>query len=200
MAKKIGDWNISAPVNPSTEYASYLERIAEEKRKIPKKPATTVQAASTQAILDRDPSRDAEWQSRPLASNWLAVSDAINPDGSIDRDKAVNARAVTAQEVAIIEDTRRKSKNTSGDAISEGASSITPEKRERAIDALVFSEPAPITEEQLEKAKELNQKVTKLAEIQKYGSQVNDEALPEDKGKLEWMGWFWQMVTKGNKK
>ena len=178
MAKKIGDWNISAPVNPSTEYASYLERIAEEKRKIPKKPATTVQAASTQAILDRDPSRDAEWQSRPLASNWLAVSDAINPDGSIDRDKAVNARAVTAQEVAIIEDTRRKSKNTSGDAISEGASSITPEKRERAIDALVFSEPAPITEEQLEKAKELNQKVTKLAEIQKYGSQVNDEASP----------------------
>lgn len=148
-------WKVSDPY-PISRQEEYVKRVVEELKAIPrlKIPPTTTQCASTQAVLDRDPSKDAEYWNRSIPENWKAVPDAdlSTPEG---RDKAVAKRNVDPTEVAIAEDARRKSKNTIGDS---EASSVTPEKRERGIWAFTYSKPVQLTPEQLKK-------VTKLEEI-----------------------------------
>ena len=64
--------------------AAYATMVARVKREgyIPK-PATTKQCASTEAILGRDPSKDAEHQARPDPTNWKAVPNAETQDEAI---------------------------------------------------------------------------------------------------------------------
>lgn len=140
----------------SPEYSAskdylYAMFMADELKARPyeKKPASTVQAASTQAILNRPKEKDAEWFNRPIPLNWKAKPDAKTTE------EAVGTRAVTPEEIHIDENRRRASKNTLGDAVSGGARSVAPDSIERAISAYTCSPPAELTETEKMKLKAL---------------------------------------------
>ena len=108
---------------------------------------TNEQCESTKRLLALKDDDLSAYQNRPLPTNWLAVKDASN------MDEAVNARLVTTQEVALVEDIRRKSKNTSGTLDLKGPSA---EAKERAAQAFRFTPPAKLTPEQIERLSSLN--------------------------------------------
>lgn len=128
-------------MNKSDEYFEpkdflYTKLMADKLSAISKdkKPVNTAQCASTQAILDRPIDKDEEWRNRPMAPGWEApreVNHAFDP-----------------AQIVIVEGMRRESKNTQGDAISMGESSVTEEAREKAISAFTCSPPAELTHEQ----------------------------------------------------
>jgi len=120
-----------------------------------------MQPASTRAVLTRDPSLDAEYQNRPIST----IGQSTFGDLKKDLDKLVAKRDIDAADAALVEEMRRGSKNTTGDSVSQGASSITPERKERAKEAFSYSKPTSLTPEQQRQAKELNE-IQKLGEIQ----------------------------------
>jgi hypothetical protein len=112
---------------------------------------STEQSASTAAILARPESEDEKWRNRPFLS-----PEQIYAHGKIDQARMLvdedyyrqvtGFRKVTEQEVNLIEGMRRQSKNTLGDAVSTmGASSVSQESKERAINAFMYSPPAKLT-------------------------------------------------------
>lgn len=115
-----------------------------------KKPPTTVQAASTQRTLDRDPSLDWEWQNRPLPPAEKIYAKPLPKDFNDPKQMAefVGAREVSAEEVILAETARRRSKNTIGQS---ELSATTPLLREKAIDAVHYTPPAKVTIEEIEK-------------------------------------------------
>lgn len=116
-------------------YAEYMRGALLRQRPIVKSSfvASSVQSASTQAILDRPESEDAKYRNRPIL-NWQAVPNAKSID------KAVAKRDFDATQVQIIEDHRRKSKNSIGDAVSYGDSGMSKESRSKAIDSYMYSQ------------------------------------------------------------
>lgn len=160
--RKVGNATVSDSYF-TAKNAVYAEQMARELAAIPreKKPPTTTQAASTQAILSRDPSQDEHHFNRPLPLNWKARPDLL-PDGidfntlsEAEKDSIVAARKVSAEEIRVEEQRRRGSKNTLGDAVSEGATSVSPESRDRAIDAFYYSPSSELTHHEKEKLKAL---------------------------------------------
>lgn len=156
-------------IKKSDEYSqakdgTTVESMVEHLKAIPreKKPATVTQCASMQAIIDRDPKDDEKHFNRPMVLNWKAVPEAKSVD------EAVNKRDYDATQVAIQEDIRRKGRNSLGDAVSMGASSISPETKERAVEAFNYSKPTKLTPAQEAKAVELNR-------IQHYGEKDHEE-------------------------
>lgn len=128
---------------------TYEERMAK---------SLAMQPASTKRLLMMTDEEHAEHMKRPVPT-WeqaLAVKGALNEDGTIDMDKAVAARPITAQEVAVVEDIRRKGRNSQGDAVSYGASAFTSERREAAVDAFIYTPPAELTPAQKTKLTEMN--------------------------------------------
>lgn len=170
-------WRISEPYRESKQTA-YVKQVTEELLAIPRQkiPPTTVQPASTQATLDRDPALDALHWNRQTPLEWKAVPDA-DLTTEWGREKAVAARQLKPQEMLLIEDIRHKSRNTLGDSDS---SSMDKEKRETAIQAFTYSKPAELTAEQLKR-------VTKLEEI--VNTPLDPPKKPKKKTLLEkWFG------------
>jgi hypothetical protein len=116
------------------------------KAKTPKRPPTTTQAESTMRTLSRDPRDDFAWQNRPLPENWKAKPDAETLEAM------VGEREVDLGLVSMEETRRRRPKNSDGQSEK---SATTPERREKAIDAVIYTPPAKVTKEEVE-AKAIN--------------------------------------------
>lgn len=101
------------------------------------------------AQKERNPSKDQEWSERPIPENYLA-----NPEART-QDEMVAKRELGIEETLLVEDIRRKSKNTRGQS---GLSSVDAEKRTKGIEAFTYSKPAELTIAELKK-------VTKLTEM-----------------------------------
>ena len=139
------------------DYARYMAE-ALKARPREKIPPTTQQAQSTQDVFS------GEAANRPWPpKNWKANPNAKNTD------ELVGMRSFTPQEIAIHEDVRRKGRNSQGDAISQGASSATDEKKEAAINAFTYAPPIPLDQVKLEQLKALDpyQKVQFVPEAPK---------------------------------
>lgn len=129
--------------------AQYAAKMSAALSLLPKKPKTVEQCASTQRILDRDPSLDEEWFNRPLPAEAIAQSKALR-EAKTDEERSllVAERKLDPGQVQIIEAHRRNSKNTMG----QSELSATPEEaHHRAVEAFVFSPPAKLTAEEIEK-------------------------------------------------
>lgn len=92
-----------------------------------------MQCPSTRAALERPEDKDAAWRNRQNPLNWLAMPDAKN------MDEAIGARPLAFKEVAIEESLRQKRGLMLSDLRGEhyNAKSVTPEKKERAIEAFM---------------------------------------------------------------
>ncbi len=141
----------SSPEYSNSKDYLYTMFMVDELKKVPyeKKPATTIQAASTQAILSRPKEKDEEWFNRPIPLNWKAKPDAKT------QDEAVGMRQVTPQEIQVEETRRRGSKNTLGDAVSGGARGVAQDSVERAISAYTCSPATELSEADKMKLKAL---------------------------------------------
>jgi hypothetical protein len=109
----------------------------------------TAQPASTAALLSMTDDEAAIHRNRPIVSKSQAQ--IVDRDGNVD----VGQRQVDIKDIVLIEGMRRASKNTQGDSISEGASSVTVESNIRAIEAFQYEQAAQITAAQAAKAVEL---------------------------------------------
>jgi hypothetical protein len=125
----------------------YAEAMAERLRELnrEKRPVTTTQAASTQAILDRPVEQDAAHFWRPLPKDWKANKDA-DPENLA---QVTGQRDFTPEEIVISEDIRHKGRNSLGDAVSLGASSVEPNRKVMAIEAFTYTPPTPLAKEQM---------------------------------------------------
>lgn len=137
------------------EQRRYAEDMAALLSAIPRdRPTrTTVQCASTQAILDRDPACDEEWFNRPWPESVIAQSRALR-DAKSDEERArlVNQIALDPVQVQVLEAHRRQSKNTLGQSELSG---ITEDAKRLAIDAFIHSPPAKLTPSERKKVTEL---------------------------------------------
>jgi hypothetical protein len=142
------------PGSYDPSYSAYVERMAaelkEQRKNLPKHPISTAQPASTKALLEAQEKRAKEddflhW-GRPIPSNWKAVPNAKT------LDEAVGKKDFDASQVAVIEDIRRKARNTLGQSES---SSVSEESKQRARDVWLYTPPAPYTKEEQRKIKEL---------------------------------------------
>ena len=138
--KTSSGWKITPKLEGDPVYARYVQRMAEEQRKLsPPKPRPvkpegmsdedfifSLQQPSTQAIItkQKDPNYKGRDWTAPLPDNWLA-----NPDATTVEEH-VGERNVTAEEFSHIESVRRRPKNQLGQSDWE-----TPkETKDRAVD------------------------------------------------------------------
>lgn len=125
---------VGEPYSVSRQSAYVAEMVRQQKEKYKdreKFPVTKIQAASTQAILDRDPALDKIHFNRPNPTNWKAVPDAdfSTPEGV---SKGVGERLLSEEERSHVEATRRRPKNG---IEYDDRSATTAENREKAVDA-----------------------------------------------------------------
>lgn len=117
----------------------YQERVVEELKQRPKLPLNTQQAPSTLRNLSRDPSKDSEWRARPMPTKA-----ECQVAGSAEAMEKLERR-ITPQEFNLVESTRRRPKNSTGQ--TEG-SSASQERRDAAASAFTCSPPAILTPEE----------------------------------------------------
>lgn len=154
---EIAGFKIKPLLERNPTYAKYMEMMVAALNAVPRNkiPHSTVQAKSTQAILERPKEKDREhWERlfKPL-EGWLAVpeADLTTPEGI---DKAVNRRQLSPDEVIVEEKRRRSSKNSIGQSLEAG---ISEHKRDMAIQGMIYSPPAKPTDEDLKRIKTLNE-------------------------------------------
>lgn len=189
---KLGSGHISEeysePVN--AEYSSY---VAAEQRKArrDKIPPTTTQSPSTIANMakqaERHPFQDKEWVIRPISDDWLAVKDAK------DLNEMVGRRALDHEQVSHIESIRRGgSGNTLGDGFM---SSVSPERRDSAINAFTYSKPYDPTTDELTRMAT----PAELAEIKNYTNP--DQGMAKEEKSVGWgirvAKFLWKICTLG---
>ena len=159
----------------SSTFKSYADMMAElqaEARRSNKAPAASKeQAASTQAILQRDPSEDEKWFNRIIDVDKAQVmSSGKDVVTHAEQRKASYGIDVINQ----LEDMRHRSKNTMGDAISSGLYSTSIESKEKAVHHFLVSPPAVVTEAD-------KPRITGLAEIK------SEPPPPTPIRKLSWL-------------
>lgn len=159
------------PGSYDASYSAYIEYMAKELSKRPKRPKSTVQCASTQAVLDRPVDQDLMHWMRPIPLNWKA-----NPNAKT-LDEVVGFRFFDATQVAIIEDIRHKARNTLGQT---KLSSVTPESKEKAIHAFTYAPPAELSNSPFKFFE------TKLTEIIKYEPKKGDLRLEQTPKPNSW--------------
>lgn len=134
-----------APFLRTLEEQLYLDSVVERLKKIRvTQPASTVQAKSTQATLDRDPADDDKHIARlvgPMSDSWKAIPSAKT------LDEAVGARYIDPVEASHFESIRRRPKNSLGQSEK---SAVTPSRREAGIQALRYTPPAKVTQKEVE--------------------------------------------------
>lgn len=158
MSDKIGSFRIIPLLKRNSEHAEFIRSTTEyiKSLNLPKKPASTVQCASTQATLDRDPSKDAEHWSRPLPESVVLASKiqrAAYETGDLNElERLLSTRKIRPDEASHIESVRRRPKNSLGQSDLPTADKA---KIERAIHAFTYSGPAELTPEQKQRLAEL---------------------------------------------
>jgi hypothetical protein len=170
-------------------YVAYVDRMVKEMRAtIPPLPKKIGQEASTQRILDRPESEDEAWQKRPMPT-WeeaRAVPGAKNPyDMSWDElDSFVGKRQLDPHEIEIVTRLRHSGRgHTFGDAISEGATGATEESKERAVNALIYSPPAVLTDDD-------KRRIASLTKIEKPPAPEPKPEQPKS-GRLKRFKFWW---------
>jgi hypothetical protein len=113
------------------------------------KASSTVQVASMQATLDRDPSQDAVHWNRQIDVEKAQVFKT----GEESAAYAEQRKATYGRNADHVESTRRRSKNTQG--TDPDASATTPEQKAKAVHAFTVSPPATPNEEELRRLKTL---------------------------------------------
>ena len=149
-------WRVKEILQPSPEQIEYRERMVKELKalNLPKRPVSTVQAASTQAIINRPVSEDEAHYNRVVSTEGQTTADMINKS-DVELSKLVGTRDFTVAEIMAAEAARKGVKNTIGQSEK---SATTPESRELAIHAYTYSQPAELSA--LEKAH-----ITRLTEM-----------------------------------
>jgi hypothetical protein len=115
----------------------------------------------------------AKYRDRPMPAkeDWKRETDAEKIQGEM-----IAKNPTRINDLAIAEHERHKSKNTQGDAVSEGATSVSPVKVERAIEAYIHTPPAPMTDAQkagLNRAELVRQETLReLTKIEQYSGPV----------------------------
>lgn len=144
---------VSEPYSISKQ-SEYVRRVTEEIRASPREkiPGTTTQAPSTVMLLEAQ-------KNRPEcddAAYWKMRRDTpIDPKAQLrHEDGTINhgTRSLGIDEVLLVEDTRRKSKNAIGQS-EEG--SVDAQKRERGIQAFTYSRPADLSQPEIDRVKVL---------------------------------------------
>jgi len=157
-----------------------LDKMIEQLKKgNPKIKSSDKQEPSTERNLARDPSKDDEWIARlvnTVPDNWKAVPNAKTTD------EAVAARPVTPQEITVVENTRRRPKNSFGQSNKRGISDV---KLNRGLEAFLFTPPARVTK------KEIEERAVNLIPIK--STPIIEEWRP-----LTWYEALWHWL-KGNK-
>lgn len=132
------------------ENKDYRKSMVKELSKLPKRPVSTVQCASMQAIIERDPSLD-----------------SIHSKRMIDPIKAFAdknyVRPMSVSEITTYESMRDTPKNQLGQSEK---SATTPDRRENAIQAYIHTPPVPLTESQIKNLTKLT-KIKELEELPK---------------------------------
>lgn len=150
MSEKIhlpNGWRATPTLNPP--HLEEILRIAEEMKKTRVvRPPWEGQCASTMAALERQKTRkpedDKEWANRPLPKEAQVRDDqgeVFIPKWSGD-----------AKEVTVVEDIRRKARNTLGQTDLSGTTALS---RESAANAFTYSKPATLTAEEKKKVTEI---------------------------------------------
>lgn len=124
----------------------------------------SLQAPSTRRTLTMTPLEHAEYMARPLLTmdEVKAVKDAdfSTPEGI---KRGIGQRDLSLEEIHTFETMRRRPKNTTGQS---DKSATTPEKKETASQAFIFSPPAKVTREEIrERAVNLKEYKTELKEV-----------------------------------
>lgn len=164
------------------EYVIYTSRVVEELKKVRRDPTpvNTVQAASTQRVLNMSDKELAEYRSRPMvteAEYRAKPSKPLKENATQDEYYAwltATRDDVTPDMVIRHEQMRRGSKNTLGESTK---SAFSKDLREKAVEAFRFSKPTEILESQKERIVELNP----IKELDK---------LPEQKPESLWVRLF----------
>lgn len=155
---KIGQFTVKPLLERMPGQAAYVESVVAQLKalKIQKKPASTVQCASTQATLDRDPAKDEEHWNRPLPAEVVEKNkqlvEAYRAGDLSMLDKLVEARNISPEEFNIVEGLRRSFKNNLGQTSQSSASEYALRK---AIDAFLYSPPAELTPEERKRISEM---------------------------------------------
>lgn len=109
----------------------------------------SMQAPSTQATLRRDRSEDAAYIEAKKNTPISASAQVRHEDGSINYGE----RKTSIDEVLLIEDTRRKPKNS----IAQGTEgSVSKEKRDKGIWAFAYSKPYNPSDAELKRLKKID--------------------------------------------
>lgn len=132
-------------------YAQYMVESLSQLRRA-KKPASTIQCASMQATIDRDPSKDAEHWNRKID---LEKAIAPHPETC--------ERSIDPFEYNLHEGLRRSVKNTTGQSEK---SATTPDRKDRATESFIYSPPAEIAPAQVKKLTKI-EPITELKELPK---------------------------------
>lgn len=138
-------WKVKPIFQRDPIYADHAERMAKQMREtIPPQPRPKEQFASAQRILDRPESEDEAWQNRPLPTWEQAGAVPFTKDPNEmspeEQDAFVGKRHLDPQEIEIVRRLRESGRgHTFGDAVSEGATGVSIEKRERARDSVLYS-------------------------------------------------------------
>lgn len=130
--KKTEEYSVS-------KHSAYVEFMTEQLKKTRphKRPVSTEQCASTQAILNRPKDKDAEHWNRPVLKEWMVKQEE---------------RPIPVDQMLAYRKMQQSVKNTLGDASD---ASLQEDSKQRAISAFTCSPPAELN--QLEQ-----QKVTKM--------------------------------------
>lgn len=121
----------------SPETQAYIDMMVAQKSKTPKIKPSTIQSASTQRILDMNEEELIQHKNRQID---LSKAIAAHP--------ATIERKISPEEYYIYRGSQSGSKNTFGQSDDKGYSE---EKKHKAMEAFTYSQPAPLSEVQLEK-------------------------------------------------
>lgn len=129
----------------------------------------SVQAKSTQTTLSRDPSEDA-------AYIYAKKNTPIDPSAQV-RDESGNidhgTRHLGVEELLLVEDTRRKPKNSLGQGTESGASEET---RKRASEAFTYSKPYNPTDAELDRLQKIRAVEAGEVAIPEFGAHEAERA------------------------
>lgn len=156
-------WKIVPKAGRSNESFAYTETLVEGLKARPKekKQGTTIQAASTQKVLDMTDSELMEYRNRSLDLDKAINKDFITHALAHPLDDPLDARKISVHEFNIYEGMRRGSKNNLGASDKKG---FSEEKRQRTIEAFTYSKPAPLTHIELEKVTRIDP-ITELKKL-----------------------------------
>lgn len=165
-------WRITHLLERDPKQQAYCQMMVEELNKIPyEKKTNTEQFESTKRLLalsDEAASKRREEIKDPEFWNKLYETAQV---AKTEEEMDALARKLTPEEVIIYQQMRQSAKNELGQSES---SASTPERKEKAVDAFLYTPPAKLTPAQILQVKAL-QKITMF-----------EGPLPEEKKESWW--------------